>query len=57
MWIYLEQADRSDGDLGEGAPVNSYESVDIDEPFDFSIAETSMTERLKEANGRKENEQ
>lgn len=32
-------------------PMDPYESVDIDEPFDFSIAEALMAERLKEKKG------
>lgn len=33
-------------------PMDPYESVDIDEPFDFSIAEALMAERLREEGGR-----
>jgi len=34
-------------------PMDPYESVDIDEPFDFSIAEALMAERLKENKDRR----
>lgn len=33
-------------------PMDSYESVDIDEPFDFSIAEALMADRLKKEGGK-----
>jgi len=33
-------------------PMAPYESVDIDEPFDFSIAEALMAERLRQEGGR-----
>lgn len=32
--------------------MDAYESVDIDEPFDFSIAEALMTERIRLEGGK-----
>jgi N-acylneuraminate cytidylyltransferase len=33
-------------------PMDPYESVDIDEPFDFSIAEALMAERIRQEGGK-----
>jgi len=35
-------------------PMKPYESVDIDEPFDFSIAEALMVERFRLESGKSE---